>query len=132
MRPDLRTYRDEAGRELLDVADGVIADPGLPAPIRFLPQYDNVFLSHADRSRLNGGMSWGVDFAWKGVVLVDGFISAAWRVRRERRRRDDDGRARDCRSMRPTRVAARGGGGAALRVRGRRRRGARVRFVVVE
>ena len=30
-------------------------------------------------------MSWGVDFAWKGVVLVDGFISAAWRVRRERR-----------------------------------------------
>jgi hypothetical protein len=85
MRPTLRTYRDEAGRELLDAADGVIADPELPAPIRFLPQYDNVFLSHADRSRLNGGMAWGVDFAWKGVVLIDGFISAAWRVRRERR-----------------------------------------------
>ena len=85
MRPHLRTYRDEAGRELLDVEDGVIADAGPPAPVRFLPQYDNVFLSHDDRSRLNGGMSWGLDFAWKGPILVDGFITGAWRIRRERR-----------------------------------------------
>ncbi len=84
LRPRLRTYRDEAGRELFDVEDGVIADPDLPAPVRFLPQYDNVFLSHADRSRLNGGLSWGIDFGWKGPVLVDGFIEGAWRVRRER------------------------------------------------
>lgn len=80
--PRLRTYSDEAGRELLDVPDGVIADADLPAPIRFLPQYDNVFLSHDDRSRISGEMSWGIDFGWKGPVLVDGGIAAAWRVRR--------------------------------------------------
>jgi hypothetical protein len=50
-----------------------------------LPQYDNVFLSHADRSRINGGLAWGIDFGWKGPVFVDGFINGAWRVRRERK-----------------------------------------------
>jgi hypothetical protein len=80
--PLLRTYRDEAGRELFDVADGPIADPDLPAPVRFLPQYDNLFLSHEDRSRINGELSWGIEFGWKGPILVDGGIAAAWRVRR--------------------------------------------------
>jgi hypothetical protein len=83
LRPRLRTFRDEAGRELFDVEDGLIADEDLPAPIRFLPQYDNVFLSHDDRSRIDGEMSCGVDFGWKGVVLIDGGIAAAWRVRRD-------------------------------------------------
>jgi hypothetical protein len=82
LRPRLRTFRDEAGRELFDVEDGLIADEDLPAPIRFLPQYDNVFLSHEDRSRISGELSWGIDFGWKGVVLIDGGIAAAWRVRR--------------------------------------------------
>ncbi len=82
LRPRLRVYRDDAGRELFDVEDGVIADPAIPAPIRFLPQYDNVFLSHADRSRINGVMTWGLDFGWKGAILVDGGITGAWRVRR--------------------------------------------------
>jgi hypothetical protein len=85
LRPRLRVYRAESGRELFDVDEGLISDPDLPAPVRFLPQYDNVFLSHADRSRLDGGLSWGIDFGWKGPVLVDGFIEGAWRVRRERR-----------------------------------------------
>jgi hypothetical protein len=82
LRPRLRTYRDEAGRELLDVPDGLIADPDLPAPVRFLPQYDNVFLSHEDRSRIDGALSWGIEFGWKGPILIDGGIAAAWRVRR--------------------------------------------------
>jgi Winged helix DNA-binding domain len=86
LRPRLRTYTDETGRELLDVPAGVIADAELPAPIRFLPQYDNVFLSHDDRSRI---LSDGVavpELAWRGGVLVDGFVAAAWRIERDRRR----------------------------------------------
>ena len=66
------------------MADGPIADPDLPAPVRFLPQYDNIFLSHDDRSRISGAMTWGLDFAWKGPILIDGGINATWRVRREK------------------------------------------------
>ncbi|HEX7197317.1 MAG TPA: winged helix DNA-binding domain-containing protein [Candidatus Limnocylindria bacterium] len=85
LRPRLRTFRDEAGRELFDVEDGPIADPDVPAPIRFLPQYDNIFLSHDDRSRILVERIAVPDLSWKGGVLVDGFICGAWRIRREKR-----------------------------------------------
>lgn len=84
LRPRLRTYRDEAGRELFDVEDGLIADEGLPAPIRFLPQYDNAFLSHDDRSRILVGGVKVEDLVWKGAVLIDGYVGAAWRIRRDK------------------------------------------------
>jgi hypothetical protein len=82
LRPQLRTYRDERRRELFDTLDGTIIEADHPAPIRFLPQFDNVFLSHEDRARINGSLSWGLDFGWKGVLLVDGEIAGAWRIRR--------------------------------------------------
>jgi hypothetical protein len=82
LRPTLRSYRDERGRELLDVEDGILMDEDILAPIRFLPQYDNVFLSHDDRSRINGDLPWGLDFAYKGSILVDGMISGTWRHRK--------------------------------------------------
>jgi hypothetical protein len=85
LRPRLRTFRDETGRELFDVPDGVFADPETPAPPRFLPQYDNVFLGHEDRSRIVND-----DFRrtpWIegtfGTVLVDGFIAALWKIQRK-------------------------------------------------
>ena len=84
LRPRLRTFRDEAGRELFDVEDGLIADEDLPAPIRFLPQYDNVFLSHDDRSRILVGGVKVEDLVWKGGVLIDGYVGAAWRIRTEK------------------------------------------------
>jgi hypothetical protein len=82
LRPRLRTFRDERGRELFDVPNGPLPDPDTPAPPRFLPQYDNVFLAHEDRSRIiradSGGSPWmGVTF---GTVLIDGFISAVWKI----------------------------------------------------
>ena len=80
LRPRLRSYRDEAGRELLDVEDGVFADPDEPAPVRVLGEYDNVFLSHADRSRITGDVSWGTSFVRRGAFFVDGFLAGAWRL----------------------------------------------------
>lgn len=85
LRPRLRTFRDEVGRELFDVEDGLLVDPDVPAPIRLLPQYDNIFLSHDDRSRILFERMTVPDLIWRGGILVDGFISGAWRIRREKR-----------------------------------------------
>jgi winged helix DNA-binding protein len=86
LRPRLRTFRDEAGRELFDVPDGSFVDEGTPAPVRFLPYYDNVFLSHDDRSRIFTPGITVNELTWHGGVLVDGFVGAGWRIARERRR----------------------------------------------
>ena len=78
MRPRLRTFRDERGRELFDVPRAAIADPDTPAPARFLPEYDNVSLSHEDRSRVvpDNTPVWGGRGG--GTVLVDGFVAGRW------------------------------------------------------
>jgi len=78
LRPRLRAYRDEAGRKLLDVQDGVFADGEEPAPVRFLGEYDNLFQSHADRSRVTGELSWGFSYLRRGTFFVDGFLAGAW------------------------------------------------------
>lgn len=85
LRPRLRVYRDETGRELYDVPDGLFAAADAPAPVRLLPQYDNVFLSHADRSRILERVRWDSSFAHRGTVFVDGFLAGAWRLHDPRR-----------------------------------------------
>lgn len=84
--PALRRFRDEDGRELLDMPDAPRPGTDTPAPPRFLPEYDNVLLSHTDRSRIvpgnraiplppgNGGT--------RGTFLVDGMLAGTWRITR--------------------------------------------------
>ena len=83
LRPRLRAFRDAAGRELLDVEDGALPDPDTPAPPRFLPEYDNVVLAHADRARIASpagpGQPWPSG-TWIGTLYVDGFFRAYWRA----------------------------------------------------
>jgi hypothetical protein len=86
LRPRLRVFRGADGRELFDLPDAPRPDPGTPAPPRFLPEYDNVLLSHADRSRIIPGRR-SVPLppghgGSRGTVLVDGFWAATWRVDR--------------------------------------------------
>jgi hypothetical protein len=88
LRPRLRTFRDGDGRELFDLPRAPRPDPDTPSPPRFLPEYDNVLLSHADRRRVidgdhptplfpgNGGVL--------GSVLVDGFFRGTWKITRKR------------------------------------------------
>lgn len=83
LRPRLRTFRDEKGRELFDVTRAPIADADVAAPPRFLPEYDNSFLAHADRSRIvDDADRRRVFVVGSGALLVDGFIGGTWRVSR--------------------------------------------------
>jgi hypothetical protein len=87
LRPRLRSFRDEAGRELFDLPDAPRPDPETPAPPRFLPEYDNVLLSHHDRSRINDGAHaiplYPGNGGVAGHLLVDGFYRGLWRIVRQ-------------------------------------------------
>jgi Winged helix DNA-binding domain len=91
LRDRLIAFRDEQGRELLDLPDAPRPDPDVPAPVRFLYDYDNLLLSHADRSRFSGPRSVGRAFAdvppqrAPGAVLVDGVVHGSWLLDRERK-----------------------------------------------
>ncbi len=52
MRPELVLYRDEDGNELFDLPGASLPAADTPAPPRFVPDYDNLVLSHADRRRV--------------------------------------------------------------------------------
>ncbi|MGQ0841792.1 winged helix DNA-binding domain-containing protein [Actinokineospora sp.] len=88
--PRLRTFRDESGRELHDLPDAPRPDPDTPAPARFVTDYDNLLLSHADRTRVIadehrkpviGGSGNGIV---RATILVDGRVRGMWRVDRTR------------------------------------------------
>ena len=87
LRTRLRVFRDERGRELLDVPDAPRPDPDTPAPPRFLPEYDNVLLSHADRGRfVSPDDRARIGRAWTngaGSLLVDGRLCGLWRLERD-------------------------------------------------
>jgi hypothetical protein len=83
IRPDLVTFRDDRGVELFDLPDAPRPPEDTPAPVRFLPQYDNFFLSHANRERVVSEEQRRLATAPNGyisTVLVDGFIRATWKL----------------------------------------------------
>lgn len=88
MRPGLRTYRGEDGRELFDLPEAAIADGEAVVPVRFLPAYDNALLAHKDRTRIMSES----DRTWvtpggamvRPTILVDGFVAGVWSFEGER------------------------------------------------
>ncbi len=81
VRDDLVSFRDERGRELLDLPDAPRPDPDTPAPGRFLPAFDNAVLGYDDRSRIIDDAHRLLSVAGKRFVLVDGRVAATWDVR---------------------------------------------------
>ncbi len=91
LRPGLVTFRDQHGKELFDLPDAPRPDPDVQAPVRFLGEYDNVLLGHADRRRIIPA-----DFPWDAMLaharfvsnlLVDGMLRATWWIERGGKRR---------------------------------------------
>ena len=91
LRNRLVVFHDERGRELFDLPEAPRPDPNVPAPARFLGEYDNVLLGHADRTRIIPA-----DFPWTAMLapgrfvsnlLVDGELRATWWIERERKTR---------------------------------------------
>jgi hypothetical protein len=72
------------GRELFDLESIELADPETPAPVRFLAEYDNLLISHADRTRVlsEDHRRWvfTVNGIVKGTILYDGFVVATWKA----------------------------------------------------
>jgi hypothetical protein len=88
LRPALMTFRDETGRELFDLPEAPRPDPEIPAPPRFLYDFDNLLLSYADRSRvLRPGLARSITARTQeslSTFIVDGVVSGLWAVQRER------------------------------------------------
>ncbi|MEU0688514.1 winged helix DNA-binding domain-containing protein [Streptomyces uncialis] len=80
-REELVVFRDERGRELLDLPDAPRPHPDTPAPVRFLPAFDNAILGYHDRSRVIDAPHLGLSVAGHRTVLVDGRVTATWTVR---------------------------------------------------
>jgi hypothetical protein len=84
LKSGLRTYRDERKRELMDLPELEVTPGDTPAPVRFVPEYDNLLLAHTDRSRIIADRFHRDVFLSalriRATFLVDGFVRGAWRV----------------------------------------------------
>ncbi|MEW1866524.1 MULTISPECIES: winged helix DNA-binding domain-containing protein [unclassified Streptomyces] len=83
---DLRTYAAEDGQVLYDLPDAELTDPDTPVAARFVADFDNLLLSHADRTRILGDVPKSrvisVNGIVSGTILLDGFVGGTWRFER--------------------------------------------------
>jgi hypothetical protein len=88
LAPQLITFRNERGAELFDLPDAPRPPADIPAPVRYLAEFDNALLSHADRTRIISEEDKARLFTKNGIipgaVLVDGMVRALWRIERPR------------------------------------------------
>jgi hypothetical protein len=89
LRPRLLIFKDERGRELFDLPDAPRPEAETPAPVRFLPEFDNLLLSHADRTRVIADEHRSIvyksgNLRLLATFLIDGVVAGTWRVERKR------------------------------------------------
>jgi hypothetical protein len=80
----LRRFRDERGRELLDLPGAPLPDPDTPAPVRFLPTWDATLLIHTRRTLIMPEAYRPLVFSTKTpqsvpTFLIDGAVAGTWK-----------------------------------------------------
>lgn len=89
LRPELVTFRDERKRELFDLPDAPRPDEDTPAPVRFLPEFDNLVLAHDDRTRVIADEHRPKvtlkNLQVRATFLVDGIAAGTWKVERKKK-----------------------------------------------
>jgi hypothetical protein len=79
---ELEVFTDEAGKTLYDVPDGPRPDRETPAPVRFLPEFDNLLLAHAKRERIiadeHKPAVYTKNLRVKATYTVDGLVAGLW------------------------------------------------------
>lgn len=88
-RVTLRRFRDEQGKELIDLPRAPLPNPETPAPVRFLPTWDATLLVHARRTGILPEHYRPRIFSTKTphsfpTFLVDGAVAGTWRFERGR------------------------------------------------
>lgn len=90
LRSELAVLEDENGRELFDLPDAPRPDPDTPAPARLLPEFDNLVLAHADRTRIlddeHRPLVVTKNLRVRATVLVDGRVAGTWKSERKGRK----------------------------------------------
>ncbi len=88
MRGELRTFVDADGRELFDLPDAPRPAEATPAPVRLLPEYDNLLLAFADHARIIEPARRPALTTNNGIVaatfLVDGRVAGTWELARDK------------------------------------------------
>jgi winged helix DNA-binding protein len=89
LRSSLVTFRDERKRELFDLPDAPRPPEDAYAPVRFVPDFDNLVLSHDDRSRIMADAHRGrvtlKNLQVRATFLVDGMVAGTWKSERKRK-----------------------------------------------
>lgn len=89
LRPELVTFRDERKRELFDLPDAPRPAEDMLAPVRFLPEFDNLVLAHDDRTRVIADEHRPKvtlkNLQVRATFLVDGLVAGTWKVERKKK-----------------------------------------------
>jgi hypothetical protein len=88
LKPKLRTYKAEGRRELFDLPDMTLPSEETPAPVRFLPEFDNLLLSHSNRTRVvadeHRQRVYLPGLRVAPTFLADGFVAGVWKVEKSK------------------------------------------------
>lgn len=88
-RAELVTYRTEKKQELFDLPDQPLPAADTPAPVRFLPEYDNLLLSHKNRTRVIAdeyrSKVYLPGLRVRSTFLIDGFVHGGWKIEKSKK-----------------------------------------------